>query len=201
MVSANEQDQDEQDQDWQSLLAGIQQGDELACQKFWSTYGPMIERVAQRHLGPGMQRRVGPESIMLSACRTFIRRTQAGAFTFDDAESIWHLLCAITVNKVRNNTRFHLRQKRRMASESSGEALADVPVTHPGPEDEVEFAEQFEYLLEQFDDEEKQILELRLQDQTQAAIAQQLGCSERTVRRLMKRMQDRMLQILSRDDD
>lgn len=159
----------------------------------------MIERVARRHLGPGMQRRVGPESVMISACRTFIRRTQAGAFTFDDAESIWHLLCAITVNKVRNKTRFHLRQKRHLGNESGGEALADVPVSQPGPEDEVVFAEQFEHLLGSFDAEEQQILELRLQDQTQAEIAEQLGCSERTVRRLMKRMQDRMVQTLTQE--
>jgi len=57
----------------------------------------------------------GPEDLVQSACRTFLRRAQIGQFRLADSEELWRLLCAITLTKVREQTRFHMRQKRGLA--------------------------------------------------------------------------------------
>ena len=176
------------DEAWRALLAGVRVGDDRACQDFWDQYGPLIEKVAERHLAAGVRRRVGPESVMLSACRTFFRRAQGGEFDLPDAESLWRLLCAITVNKVRLKTRFHLRKKRGLQSEEHPDQPPDVPANSPAPEEELEFNDELEKLIAEFNEEERRVLDLKLQQFTNDEIAEKLGCSERTVRRMMKRL-------------
>ena len=52
----------------------------------------------------------------------------------------------------------------------------------------VAFQEQFENLLELFDEEERQLLDLKLQQCTNEEAASKMGCSERTVRRILERV-------------
>ena len=107
-------------------------------------------------------------------------------------------MCAITLTKVREQTRFHMRQKRGLAQEvhaAQDSASSAIPVAAPGPTpaQAAEFADQLERLLAGLDEEERKIVDLKLQDYTQEEIAQQLNCSERTVRRILKRLQARLL--------
>ena len=152
----------------------------------------MIERVAKRQLSSGMMRRVGPESVMLSACRTFFRRAQAGEFDLPDTEALWRLLCAITVNKVRMKARYHNQQKRGLNAEVHPEIMPDVAGQTADPAADLEFEEELQSLLGQFEGEEQQVLELKLEQLSNAEIAEQMKCSERTVRRMMNRIQTRL---------
>src|SRR5262249_30472587 len=96
--------------DW--LIDGLIQGDSEAARVFCQQYGPMLERLDEKNLEAGPRRRVGPESICQSACRTFLRRAQTGEYELADSEGLWKLLCAITLTKVREKARYHRRQKR-----------------------------------------------------------------------------------------
>src|SRR5438270_12388062 len=107
---------DEQDR-WQRLIRGLRDGDQGVAFEFWRQYGEALHRLADRNLAPGLRRRVGPEDIVQSACRTFLRRAQVGEFQLPDSEALWRLLCAITLTKVREQTRFHLRKKRGLDQE------------------------------------------------------------------------------------
>ena len=180
------------DDDWNKLMAGVRAGDSESCDRFWREYGPMIERVASKNLSTALQRRVGPETVMLSACRTFFRRAQEGEFDLPDADSLWRLLCAITVNKARMKARFHNSSKRSLAAEVHPEQMPDAAAAAPTPEEEVAFAEQLELLMQQFNEEESLVLEMKLQQASQQEIADKLGCSGRTVRRMLQRIQMRM---------
>ena len=64
------------------------------------------------------------------------------------------------------------------------------------PEEAAAFADQFHYLLESLDQEERQIVLLRLEDRTQVEIAAAIRTSERTVRRLMKQLEERRVGVL-----
>lgn len=55
----------------------------------------------------------------------------------------------------------------------------------PTPEEAAAFQEMLEQLLLELDEEERSILELRLGGAEQEEVAASLGCSERTVRRLL----------------
>src|SRR5262245_24550343 len=96
--------------DW--LIQGLRQGDPQAVRVFCERYGPLLQQVAAKHLPAGLRRRVGPETISASACRSFLRRAQADEFQLPDCESLWRLLTAITLTKAREQIRFHRRQKR-----------------------------------------------------------------------------------------
>jgi RNA polymerase sigma factor (sigma-70 family) len=183
------------DENWDRLIVGLRDGDGEAARQFCAQYGDALQRLADRHLPAGLRRRVGPEDVAQSACRTFLRRAGGGEFQLPDSEALWRLLCAITLTKVREQTRFHLRKKRGLDLETapdpdaSGAGLLEAADPRPSPEAAVEFADQFEQLLAGLDEEARQVVDLKLQELTNEQIAEKLGCSERTVRRVIKRVQ------------
>ncbi len=114
---------------WGHLIRGLRDGDRTVVQDFCQRYGASLERLAAKHLPAALRRRVGPEDVVQSACRTFLRRTRGGEFQLADSEDLWRLLCAITLTKVREQARFHLRQKRGLDKEVALEAFQDSLVT------------------------------------------------------------------------
>ena len=62
----------------------------------------------------------------------------------------------------------------------------------PSPEEAAIFADSFEHLLASLTEEERRVVELRLEDHTQDEIARELACSERTVRRMLMRIEARL---------
>jgi hypothetical protein len=103
------------DEEWlDSLIEGLRGGEQQAVVAFFNHYGPMLERLVERNLARGLRRRLGPEDVVQSACRTFLRRAEAGEFEITDSDSLWRLLCAIALTKVRQQARFHAQQKRNI---------------------------------------------------------------------------------------
>jgi RNA polymerase sigma-70 factor, ECF subfamily len=189
---------------WDELIQGLRRGDEVILRDFCARYGEPLFRVAEKHMGMAVRRRVGPEDIVQSACRTFLRRARGGEFQMADAEELWRLLCAITLTKVREHTRFHLRKKRDPGREQPLDpprgrgrgAGFDAADPHPTPAEAAEFADLFETAFTSLDEEERRIVGLKLQELTNEEVAEQLGSSERTVRRLLKRVQVRLRRVL-----
>jgi RNA polymerase sigma-70 factor, ECF subfamily len=172
-------------------------GDEDVVHEFWVAYAPALERIAKRRMNPALQQRLGPEDILQSVCRTFIRRGRKGEYQLDSSEELWRLLCAITLTKVRQHARFHLRKRRGMNREVSLEGeradgsagLPDRAVARgPAPAEAAEFADQVDHLFAGLDEEEQQLVQLRLEGLDGPTIAGKMGCSERTVRRLLERV-------------
>ncbi len=191
---------------WQRLIHGLRDGDGEVVREFWEQYGKMLHQVAERHLAEGLRRRVGPEDVVQSACRTFLRRAQGGEFKLEDSESLWRLLCAITLTKIREQTRFHMRQKRGLDQEKAvawglgDSAVAPDPAAPgPAPDEAAAIADHLRVLLDGLDEEERQVVDLVLQEHTQEEIAERLGCSERTVRRIFKRIKSRLARSLGED--
>lgn len=187
-------------------VRGFRAGDAEATRRFWERYAPLLERVAARQMADRLRLRVGPEDVAQSACRTFIRRAKEGLLVPpDDADGLWRLLCAITVTKVREQARFHLRQKRSLDREVAvgGDDDPGAPppaATGPGPDEAAAFADEFEKLMADLDDEERQVVDLRLQEFTHDEIAAKLGTSERTVRRVVKRLRGKLARVLGEED-
>ena len=197
------------DDDWKQTVNGLRAGDASAVGDFWRRYGSLMHAVADQNLSPGMRRRVEPDDVVQSVCRTFFRRAKAGEYQLPDSQALWRLLCAITVTKVREQSRFHGRAKRGLKREVSMDAAgggpdADTPgADHfapaddaPTPADAAAFADQFRLVIESLGEEERQLVCLKLDDCTNDEAAEKLGCSERTVRRLMKEIQARLSKVL-----
>jgi RNA polymerase sigma-70 factor (ECF subfamily) len=190
------------------LIRGLRDGNPDALNLFFKQYGPMLQHLADKHLVPGIRRRVGPDTIAQSACLSFLRHAQAGAYTFEDSESLWRLLCAITLTKVNEHVRFHRRAKRSIEREQplkppglddGSHKSLDPADPRISPIEAVAFEEQFEQIMSQFEPEERQLVDLKLQQLTNEETAELMGCSERTVRRLLQRVKSRLQSNLSPD--
>ena len=189
----------EPDAVWETWIAGLRAGDPQVSQEVFDRYGDVLQRMAARRMPPKLRRRIDPDDVAQSALRTFFRRAAAGQFQLADFESLWQLLCAITLTKVREQARFQLRQKRGLTREEEPAVRDDQntaglqPVAAaPTPAEAAEFADQFEQLFASLDAEEQQVLLLKLQDLTHDEVAAEMGSSERTVRRILKRIQSRL---------
>lgn len=188
-----------EDDDWVRLIDGLISGDEGILREFHQKFGPMLHGIADSRLAPSMRSRFDADDVVQSVFRTFFRRAQVGYFKFEDNQRLWNLMCAITLTKLREKARFHTRQSRSVKREQSvadaGEAAStrsEIASSQPTPADNVEFADAFEALLSSLDEAEQKLVDLKLQDLTNDEVAEALGVSERTVRRMLHRMQEKI---------
>lgn len=193
--------------DWERLIEGLKSGDEAVLREFHAEFGPMLHGIADSRLAPGMRRRFDADDVVQSAFRTFFRRAQIGYFKFEDNQRLWNLMCAITLTKLREKARFHTRQSRSVKREQSVEgagksahARSELESRQPTPAESVDFADAFEALLGSLDEMEQKLVDLKLQDLTNDEVAETLGVSERTVRRMLNRLQEKIEDALKGDD-
>lgn len=195
----------ESDLQWQEFIEGLATGSVAAQEQFWQRYGKRLDLVTRRHFPPGLNRRLAPEDIVQSTCRSFFTRIQDGRLEVSDRDSLWGLLCAIALNKTRMKQRYHLAQRRAINREQdvqstksdSGERTAAEPASGGAPPDEaIIFAEQLERVMELLDATEKEILQLKLDNYTNQEIADRVSRSERTVRRVVERLQEKLATAL-----
>jgi RNA polymerase sigma factor (sigma-70 family) len=184
-------------------LRALVEGDERTVADFWDEFGPRLNQLAERHLSPRLKQRVGAEDVVQSVCRTFFRRARQEQFALADAEALWRLLCVITLTKCRLVARFHLRGRRALDREQPldgrpGETTgpAEAVAADPPPDQSAEMGDELARILSALDPEEQQVVDLKLQEHTNGEIAQKTGCSERTVRRIVQRVQSRLRDIL-----
>jgi len=188
------------DHGWRTWARRLADGEDEVVDEFWGQYGDRLQGLAAKFLTSKLYRREGPEDVVQSVCRTFLRRAKAGQFELPDRDSLWRLLCAITVAKVREKARYHGRQKRSFEQEqpldSSRVGAVPVDASEPTPAEAAEFADELQRLLDDMDEEEREVVLLRIEEYTYPEIAEKLGRSKRTVRRILKRIQSRLQSML-----
>lgn len=177
----------------QTLLERIRHGDELAAEELLDRYADRLIALAGSRLSKKLARRLDPEDIVQSACRSFFRQARAGRYEVRDSDDLWRLLAAITVHKAVCQVRHHTAGKRALSAEESAgaggilhavtpEALAREPL----PDDATVLVEETELMLERLSKLQRRILELSLQGLNLDAVAEQAECSERSVQRAIK---------------
>lgn len=183
--------------DWFESLAA---GDPDVESEFWQSYGEPLRRVAQRQISQSLGKRVDPEDIVQSACRTFFRRVRQGEFQCEDSGDLWRLMLTITLNKARMQARYHTRARRSMDREQALPQEANV--ANPNVEDSIaaiDFADFLDSIFRHLDTEQAEILRRLLDEQTQDEIAEAIGCSGRTVRRMKERIRESLHDILKQE--
>ena len=194
-------DETSSEKHWQRLLDGLRSGSDSAYQTLWKDYGRLLQQVADNQLSSSVRRRVDADDIVQSVCRSFYRRATAGDYELNEVDELWRLLSAITILKVREASRFHKRLKRAAWRDRDGLSAESFQTSEASPEDCAIFNEEFARLVNHFGEEEKQIVDLKLQGFANPEIAARIGCSERTVRRLTKRIRQKLDEQLGEDSD
>lgn len=187
----------EESQRW---IRGFRDNDDSAVADFWTRYEERLRRLAERNLSDRMKRRVDADDLVQSAFRTFLRRAGQDEFHLRDRQNLLSLLTTITLNKIRQKVRYFAAQKRGSDSDQYFETMADLGGNQPTPDEEAALRE-IEDLLKGLDEEQQQVVDLKLQNHTNEEIARQLQCSERTVRRMIKRVEQNLEKLIRQDGD
>lgn len=185
--------------DW---LAQLASGEDDAVAEFWQRYGDSLQRVAERQIASWLRRRVDPEDVVQSACRTFFRRASEGNFSLESKDDLWRLMLTITLNKVRMQARFHSRNRRSISRE---QPMPEIQSLQPAEWDDaiekIDLKDMLEVAFSEHDDERHRVLQMWLENHTQAEIAAEVGCSERTVRRMQDRIRKDLGSYINSSED
>ncbi|MEM6688768.1 MAG: ECF-type sigma factor [Planctomycetota bacterium] len=174
-----------------------------AVEEFWDQYAGPLRRLAQKQISKSLGRRVDADDVLQSACRTFFRRIGQGEFSCQCDDDLWRLLLTITLNKVRMQARYHSRQCRGLERERSMDFAVAIStgLETDATTQQIDFADYLESIFQYFDIESREVLQRMLDGETQARIATIMRISERTVRRIRVRIQDRLQTLLTEDND
>jgi RNA polymerase sigma-70 factor (ECF subfamily) len=181
------------------LMARLRAGDQDAAARLFRRFAQRLIGLARGHLDRRLQAKVDPEDIVQSAFKSFFPRVADGQFELENWESLWSLLVVITLRKCgRKVDMFHGAHRdirKEVAPAAAGDDSSAVweAVGHePTPSEAAILAETVEQVMRDLKDNERTILELRLQGYTAPEIGQQIGRSEYTVNWVLKRLRKRL---------
>jgi RNA polymerase sigma-70 factor (ECF subfamily) len=156
-------------------------------------YSERLLVLARRQLPTCIRSRVDPEDVVQSVYRSFFQRLHQRQFAFEQSHDLWRLLAAMTFRKASNAVKFHLRDRR--------DSRRDQPLT---PDQELEESREAEahaadldllvgclqQLLGALSETRREIVVRRLQGELIQDIARRVGCSRRTVNRVLTQVQE-----------
>lgn len=176
-------------------ISQLKAGDPEAAQRLWESYFHRMVDLARKKLEGAPRAAADEEDVALSAFKSFCLRAQDGQFTqLTDRENLWPLLMAITANKSVDLIRHQNRKKRggSGSSDAVSERMVSNPLSElisddPDPFFALQLADELQNLLSELehsgDVSLKKIALLKLEGSTNPEIAQQLGCTRRTIER------------------
>jgi RNA polymerase sigma factor (sigma-70 family) len=191
-MSRREEPSDAESLQW---LARWQKGDQKAAAQLFERYAGRLIALARGQLSSRMAHRVDPEDVVQSVYRSFFQDSREGRFQLQRGGDLWQLLVTMTLHKLTNQVNRHAAQKRAVSRERSfgtEDSLFGIGAPRlaqqPSPVEALALADQLEQLLRTLEPPQRRIVELRLQGYNLDEIAQQVGCSFSTVRRVLDRL-------------
>jgi len=177
-----------------------------AARELLARFATRLVALARRQVSPRLQSKVAPEDVVQSVMRTFFRRLDAGEVELRGWAALWGFLALATVRKCQKNAARYGTEARDVSREvtlrvdaGDGEAWeVSVPDREPTPAEAAAFAEELERLLAGLDERDRRAVELLLDGQSVAAVADRVGCSERTVQRTLELVRRRLTADSSR---
>lgn len=178
-------------------IEDLKQGDENAAARLWERYFQKMVQSARKKLPHKGLGSADEEDVALSAFDSLCRGAAKGNFTrLKDRQDLWPLLLTITAQKSVDRMRWERRQKRgggKVLRESDlpdshwVQAIDDILSQGPSPEFLVLMEEQHSQLLARLrDDTLRQIVNWKLEGQTNDSIAGFLGVSVHAVGRKLR---------------
>jgi DNA-directed RNA polymerase specialized sigma24 family protein len=182
------------------LIPEIRQRDERAILALWRRYGARIENLA-RPLLAGISPGAGDaEDVAQSAFHAFCRAAADGrAMELTDRDDLWRLLAAISRHKATDRIRREFRLRRGGNAAVSNHGLDGAAGDAPAPCEIAalrdELAQLFERLEAAGDPSLQLAATMRLEGASNEEIAQELGCTTRTVQRKLHLVERMWLQL------
>lgn len=170
-------------------LHGLKTGDSVAAQALWDRYFGQLVRIAEAKL-QHIARDADGEDVALSAMKSVMIGIRNDRFpSVSDRASLWPLLVTITARKAITEMRRQLRKKRKVTATISLAEIEDYVGRNPSPEFAAQVADELGRLVSALDDPTLTLVAVRkLEGATHQEIANELGCSAKTVLRKLNRI-------------
>lgn len=186
------------------LYRRVQEKDSDAACELFNRYVERLMALVRVRLSSKLARRIDPEDVIQSAYRSFFAGTADGRFEVTQSGDLWKLLAAVTVNKLHRQIGHHQAGRRTVTAEKStslpGLYFQPLPLESlakdPSPEEALILIEELQFVMSELKAEQREMLEMRLQGSKVSEIANQRNCSERTVRRFLEKVKNRLQQRL-----
>src|SRR5262245_32980185 len=189
---------DNQTTDW---LLRWQGGDQQAAHVLFDRYADQLIALARSHLSAKMSQRIDPEDVVQSVYRSFFDRARKGTFEFENGGDIWRLLVAMTLHKLRDQVDRQMAAKRNVNAEinfGSEDSLFGIQARafsrNPSPVMAAVLADELTGIMQNLEPVQRRMLELRLQGHNLYEIAEATQFTQRTVRRVLDRVKEQLMQ-------
>jgi RNA polymerase sigma-70 factor (ECF subfamily) len=191
-----------------SFVRSLRAGDPGVTKEVFDQYVDRLVAMARKRISLRLAGRIDPEDIVQSVFRTFFHRAKQGQFQFQAEDDICRMLARITVHKTLRQVAHHQAGKRDAGRDAgSGDETQDLVVNllskEPSPDEATQLLDQMEHFLAQLPDEDRKILELRMQGYSTLEISKQLDITDRKIRRRMEYVREQATrdELLPPEDD
>jgi RNA polymerase sigma factor (sigma-70 family) len=187
---------------FRALIARVRAGDEQAAAELVRRYEPAIRRAARvRLVDTRLNRLLDSMDICQSVLASFFFRAASGQYDLDRPEQLSRLLFVMARNKLISQARKPQVVRRETRLPRRG-ALDDQVLLAPAPSPSQQAA--WRDLLEQvhlrLSEEERRLVERRVQCKEWSEIAAELGGSPEALRKKLARALDRVARHLGLDE-
>lgn len=170
------------------LVRRWQAGDQDAAAQLYERYQRKLLPLVASHLSEKLRQRLDADDLVQSIFKSAFRVTKEGQTQFSDDTGFWKWLVTVALNKTFKRIERETADMRDPGREISPQAdgddyLADCLSRQPTGEQVVVLADLLENILHRLDDDQKQVLLLRLEGFTQKEIAAKLDVCDKTVQR------------------
>lgn len=180
-------------QEFRLLMQRVQEGCPEASQQLFERYQQHVLRVVRRRLHQKLRSKFDSGDFVQAVWASFFS-LDLGRHHFDSPEALVGFLGSLARNKVIEEVRHRLHTLKHDVTreqplyDSSGHPTGEVAARQPTPSEIAVAREQWARLLEEQPEQHQRILVLLRQGHSPSEVAQQLGLSIKTVRRLIHKL-------------
>lgn len=181
------------------VMRRLSVGDASAASEVFHRFSGQLIELAQQRLNWRLRRKLDPEDVVQSAFQSFFRLHSEQTTHFANWEALWGLLSLITLRKCGRKLEYFkaacrdidLENSQLMNASMIEDSRADweAIANDPTPAQAAILTETLENTLQQMTEQERQVATLCLQGYTTAEISADVGRSERTVQRILERLE------------
>lgn len=190
------------DSSFDDLMTRLRAGDNDAATQVFNRFANRLIALARSRLDRQVLQKVDPEDVLQSVFQSFFRRQAEGQMELSSWDGLWGLLVVITLRKCGRRSDYFHAARRDVQREVPGQPPADqsgggweASADEPTPSEAAMLTETVERLMNTLDERQRRILTLSLQGYAIPDISEQMGCTERTVYRVMERVKEWLEQV------
>ena len=177
------------------LMQRLTCGDEDAARALFDEFARRLVCLAATRLPRALAAKVDPEDVVQSVFRSFFARYADARFNLDGWDNLWSVLTVLTVRKCGHRLRYFRAERRDIQREFSPVAKPnasaedwEAAAPDPTPSEALLLSETLDEILQGLKPAQRPVVELRLQGYTIEEISSKVGCTERTVYRVLDKV-------------